>query len=277
VIKMMQRYGRGWFNEQYRHSLAAKGIKTSFARPSNLPMRFVRPSAFQTAMIKRPEELGTWVAITDQSLNQMVARSKFDPSPEIEESLLQLKKDIETFRFDNKELYNRLTKRIALIEGQRKEFYAAMTQPERDALYFMLTNRPKANVSPIELQDTMKRYPEIKARALVAGATEITPVALEGATLPFQKYGALQEQKAVGKIEVGEKERKKREIKPLVEVAAGEKQKILDEIEKRVWILEKYKELGPAGEIIGAEAKSLAATYKMLYGDLPEELAEAVK
>jgi hypothetical protein len=26
---MMQRYGRGWFNEQYRHSLAAKGIRTS--------------------------------------------------------------------------------------------------------------------------------------------------------------------------------------------------------------------------------------------------------
>jgi len=28
----MRKYGKGWFNEPYRHGLAAKGIKTSFAK-----------------------------------------------------------------------------------------------------------------------------------------------------------------------------------------------------------------------------------------------------
>jgi hypothetical protein len=164
------KYGSGWFRESYRHSLAARHIKTSFAvtdRNVKNQMQFIRPAPVQD--VKDPNSVNKWIAETDGLLNDLVRKAKSTASPEVEETLLQVKKDNELLRFSNPEVYKRLNARIEFAEKARNEFYKNTDQKQRDALFLLTTGKDKRGVTVEEITALFKSYPEFRATGKAPG------------------------------------------------------------------------------------------------------------
>jgi hypothetical protein len=84
---------KGWFRECYRHSLAAKGIRTSFARPRIKPVFYLSGGLYEKALVKGkqvkfdPKQLAIGKKVemehtTDEKVALEIARDHLTEDPE---------------------------------------------------------------------------------------------------------------------------------------------------------------------------------------------------